>query len=76
MPDWINQMVKNARLAVYMLHADHNNSTEDMLHIHFDVLAMLIDWKYQLHKEILWKNSCNSVYNNCLRIAAMDIIIK
>ena len=36
-------MVKNARLEVYMLHAGHNNSAEDMLHIHFDVLAMLID---------------------------------
>lgn len=59
MADWINQMVKNARLEVYMLHADHNNSAE-----------------------ILWKNRCNSVlhhnfyHNNCLTIAAMDIIIK
>lgn len=40
MADWNNQMVKNARLEVYMLHADHNNSAEDMLHIHFDLLAM------------------------------------
>ena len=82
MVDWINQTLKNARLEVYMLHAGHNNSAEPMLHIHFDVLAMLIDWKYQLHKKILWKNRCNSVlhhnfyHNNCLRIAAMDIIIK